>query len=428
MKAWRILPVLFIGCISCRSIEGVDDSALRVYGGEKVARGDERFQAVHELRSVAGSCTGTFITPTKMFTAAHCVENSGDGGIIAINPRTPVPTSVTDQGIRGKPQAEKTFGRPDGYKDFVVLNFASATAAPTLPVCTSEPKEGDPVYMVGYGFDEKGNVGTKKFAEVEITAIDADNSVIIIDGEKSVLPGDSGGPLVSVEGKCVFGIASYMQQFPQGTFRSVYVNLLSNNVKKFLNSGDLSPADGGSDSDNIRLQGFLCSATSDVIRRLEFSNATELSDITSVGPVKRKYEIVGDVLTVYIRGGSLERYKIGNSGGKLVPSRNNADVRHFSCVGASDRNDEPSVSGSDDRLRGKKFKNQEGYSLKFVDETQVSIDESSEYLNYSVSGSTLSIGTSRGASSKYLIENNNGITILISESEPDSPYTCTNCR
>lgn len=229
MRALVKPDVLISVCLafSCVQKKIDADSSTSVFGGKVVESTDVRFAAVYSLGNTSGGCTGTFVTPTRMITAAHCIENKTDGGLLTINPRvSELPMASVPIDVFGMIQMQKVFGTADGFKDVAVLKFRTAQNVKVMPLCASNPQIGQKAYIVGFGLDERGITGVKRVGDVEVSAIVKDQGTLYVESTKvSALPGDSGGPLVSVEGNCIIGIASNLQMFQDGKMRATYVDL-----------------------------------------------------------------------------------------------------------------------------------------------------------------------------------------------------------
>ncbi len=235
------LALCAIFVVSCKA-QNNSDNEVKVVGGTVAQESDSRFRAVNRLDVHGGICTGTFVTPTKMLTAAHCIQNRSQSGISLISPTVvQMPPSVKDQGVVGVAEAQKGFGRPAAYKDVVILSFATTNNTHTLPICNTQATIGEAVYLVGYGFDENHTIGVKRFAEMKVTGLSPDLSIITVEGTKSNAQGDSGGPLISISRSCILGVTSYIEKSSGTYFTSHYVDLSTPLVRAFLDSEGLIP-------------------------------------------------------------------------------------------------------------------------------------------------------------------------------------------
>ena len=193
---------------------------------------DDAFPAVVRLSTTphvgsSGSvCTGTFVSPHALFTAAHCLYNvSGGGAHIAPGVKfyksdaekdTAISTTATRAYATGN--AEDGF---NGIDDFAVLIFPGCVAPAVMGLSPATPATGAVVTIAGFGqtvhvedvnnsgnpvFDGSKHVGRSKVIDsyvpnnfvsvaslIKETAIAAGESATD-NAAPSV--GDSGGPLI----------------------------------------------------------------------------------------------------------------------------------------------------------------------------------------------------------------------------------------
>src|SRR5262249_12827100 len=154
MKKFAFAVMALIVATPACSASHSSSVADAIVGGKAVSENDPRFKAVRQLLGTGGNCTGTFITPNTMLAAGQCLNNATDGDFLGVQPgNLPVPTSTKNLGVVGKAQAERVFGTANGYKDLALLNFGSAVAPATLPLCKERVALPHRVYLVGYGFN-----------------------------------------------------------------------------------------------------------------------------------------------------------------------------------------------------------------------------------------------------------------------------------
>jgi hypothetical protein len=205
------LTALVAGFSGCKRPAGQADSQVKVTNGEDA---EGKHPAVVKLtlltQRARGTCTGTFVDPRIVITAAHCITDvegiSVDG--------------VTASWGHANPLWSKDDLKTSGY-DVAVIGFDRDVASATLPLSTREPRPGEQALIVGYGFTDwakRNDSGVKRQGTTTILELAplGPTRVILSQGwsgnfgapgtEAAVGKGDSGGPLL-LDGKIV-GVAS----------------------------------------------------------------------------------------------------------------------------------------------------------------------------------------------------------------------------
>ena len=260
-----LVSLLFALGISCRTEESTN---LKIVGGKE---DDTSYPAVVYLLinkgGILSNCTGTFISKTRILTAAHCVvdkSNKKDAEIKVFRSAKNLKNDATD-----KPLAKtKSFAVFSGYnrtesiakvghKDVAVLKLTNEVNIATMAVETNPPKAGSKVDMIGYGNtdfkDSKSNLKRNRhIASNNIGVIAPDNSLIGISSSTVSMTtggvglGDSGGP--AIQGGKIIGIVSYISHISLATrsktgndlvsktnpLTSWYVSTSHPEVKKFI--------------------------------------------------------------------------------------------------------------------------------------------------------------------------------------------------
>ena len=215
----------------------------------------------------AATCTGTWISPHQILTAAHCTgEGVSDAsgsvealqmGVIEITDHTllPKPTkmvAVVKAAYRDKRWEKKKGSNP---YDLAILEMAEPKPdePPRQPVRISGTgaKVGDPISIVGYGFNNMTTFGKggDDLKRVGANTIDRKaNGFLTISGtagpgkgdgkDSSAGNGDSGGPMFL--GDALVGVASSGGTTLFGPVESDYVDLHSTTAQEFLAGFDLS--------------------------------------------------------------------------------------------------------------------------------------------------------------------------------------------
>ncbi|MCX5206675.1 serine protease [Streptomyces sp. NBC_00237] len=200
--------------------------AAAIHGGKGTTVVDHPY--VMSLQSAEGEafCGGTLITPTKVLTAGHCVdEGLKPGGLRVVGGRTDLRTG---KGTVAKVASIKIHPKYDVRTlthDAAVVTLAKPMPYKTLPV--AGPKDaalfdsGSPVTALGWGLTATSTPGVRlksaalvlnplakcaPFTEPWETAANKLCGTPAEGTRNSICHGDSGGPLVS--GGKLIGITS----------------------------------------------------------------------------------------------------------------------------------------------------------------------------------------------------------------------------
>lgn len=156
----------------------------------------------------AGYCSGFVIDSAKahVLTAAHC-----DGQKVLVN---------------GTP-SYRMF--KDARKDLMVLRASQVKDSPAIPLADANPKIGDAVASVGFGFAlEKPMV---RISHISITNLDIENlsgPFVMVDA--GFMPGQSGGPVVNEKGQLV----AIVQRGNEGLGIGVGAEVIKDRVGKYF--------------------------------------------------------------------------------------------------------------------------------------------------------------------------------------------------
>jgi secreted trypsin-like serine protease len=188
----------------------------------------------------AAICSGTMITPNKVLTAAHCVENAIEVDVLLGVSSTQLGFVTTTSW-----QIDPNFSRAANgafTDDIAVINVPVSLPLPTVPVLSSSPPQaGQKGVIFGYGTtgasDDFAQLrsGVMKIATVDSSRI----SAVYESSTSNVCSGDSGGPLLLQNGNqlSIAGITSYgdSRNCSVGE-RSVFMNVQSPSIQNFLRS------------------------------------------------------------------------------------------------------------------------------------------------------------------------------------------------
>jgi V8-like Glu-specific endopeptidase len=202
--SWMSILLLFLA--SCGQNEEMTTKAVplelssmqELFNGKTVAETD--YPAVYKI----GGCTGTFVSPSTMITAAHCVST---GGTVTLQRRL---VGVSSVRVVRNPR----YGQL-GLNDTAVVLFPPNTSPYYVDVSKSAVQAGDAVTAVGYGCTNGGGSGGVKRAGTNTISSTANGTISLYrsttapeSGQSVTLcPGDSGGPLF--KDSTLVGVASF---------------------------------------------------------------------------------------------------------------------------------------------------------------------------------------------------------------------------
>ena len=272
IMAWSSAAVLLAFSSACGS--AYESSNLDIVNGRTVESDVEPsvvflYNPASSQDAGGGVCTGTFVKPQIMITAAHCTDYLKTERIEGITEETQDKLAVvawddtvdTDNdpsnGISGGYQVvakSSRIFRPSSVnarnirtvhtEDVAIIFFEDYESPETTNIASSSPRRGERATIVGFGADsikpdrDDDSVGTKRMGTVRLSGI-AD--FISFQGpsytsctdrcgeEVNAGPGDSGGPMF-VDGELVATTSG-------GSFwMTSYVNVNSISTRRFIDA------------------------------------------------------------------------------------------------------------------------------------------------------------------------------------------------
>lgn len=205
-------------------------SGLKITNGIKLQ--PDRLSAV----IFQDGCTGTFVSPTTILTAAHCADKG-----------------FTFKGVRtlSHESMPESLNKPWSFDtDVRLLVFPKAVAPAWIPVSTKSMLGDEDVLIAGFGiYDmiEKKGDGKFRYGTMTLRGFEAKGQLLVSDGlsaeavkgqlgdQSGIGPGDSGGPMFR-DGQLVGIAAAVSGNGVEGQHKSIHVNLTHPKVKAFLDS------------------------------------------------------------------------------------------------------------------------------------------------------------------------------------------------
>ncbi|MFE7129839.1 S1 family peptidase [Streptomyces sp. NPDC057638] len=199
--------------------------ASAVHGGQNTTVTDHPYAMRIVAQDGGHVCGGTLVAPTKVLTAAHCVEGPAARDFKVIGGRTAIKsTQGTVRGVSSVKLHAK-YDRATFAYDAAVITLSGRMPYATLPV--AGPKESAPYALgktaktVGWGMTARDTNATRlksavltvgSLAKCAPFAEPGDSRTLKVCGlpgagtQDSVCRGDSGGPLIA--GGRVIGVVS----------------------------------------------------------------------------------------------------------------------------------------------------------------------------------------------------------------------------
>lgn len=255
---------------ACKHHEG--NSSTKVTNGLEIAKSEAPYVVMLLLDNDV-LCTGAWVSPHKILTAAHCLKGKSDARIV--EPRTlSALFGYKTLAIAKRLVWNKQYQRPDdiahdlGVLDFSGADLSSLAGTSIVSIADKPPKAGDEVTLVGFGnnlIDKQLSMGSLQQSgqgplRAGVNNIDkvlaghfvlrgflsrreAENNNVDAGFDAGAAAGDSGGPVLDASGQVVGVISAgqpVVRDFDQVTaVDSMVVDLTSAAARDFLRSEQL---------------------------------------------------------------------------------------------------------------------------------------------------------------------------------------------
>lgn len=246
---------LFINSFALAAISMACSPESGATSSLKVTNGIEttEYPGVVELDSNGVLCTGSFIAPDIILTAAHCIAMNDGGSADLYKPVKAPALNIESTHIVVHPLYEK--GVPT--HDLARLHFTTRVASTVYQVSKTPAEQSDVVTLVGFGDNQYEDVdenissgaGKKRIGRNFVNVVQ--NGTIYFEGTPSAgAPatgddsasgrGDSGGPLFNSKGEIVGVACQGFYSIQKKKKVSVFVDLTSKASQVFLNNNESS--------------------------------------------------------------------------------------------------------------------------------------------------------------------------------------------
>lgn len=236
----RFLLCVVLVCSFIACSKGIDKDKLPVPSSYSVAE-TNGFSGVVLIQSGGDICTGVFMSPTTVITAAHCLKRTSQ-----------VIVEAGSQRMSGTVVAQVGDGSSEDTFDMAFIRVQNAPQNQEYYSIGKRISAGDTVYMVGYGCNENirntgGGVkrsGTNMVYKISdyievlspVSAPKSHRSLLGPSNRAGSCFGDSGGPMFVYEnGQYVLvGIDHAVVAEDATNQVSVYIDFTRNRVRNYL--------------------------------------------------------------------------------------------------------------------------------------------------------------------------------------------------
>ncbi|XP_038614704.1 transmembrane protease serine 11E-like [Tachyglossus aculeatus] len=233
-------------CGTRRSKANAD--GLRIVGGNPVEDGEWPWQASLQYNGIH-RCGATLINSTWIVSAAHCFRSYADPSRWTVSFGVTVKPGKERRGLK-KIIIHEKYHYPDHNFDISLAELSSpvpysnAVHRVCLPDASYRLKNGDTMYVTGFGAEENDGMSQNTLREVQVRYIDSEicnepqiyNNAIspgmlcagYLEGKRDACQGDSGGPLVKSNARDIWylmGIVSWGDECAQPNKPGVYTRV-----------------------------------------------------------------------------------------------------------------------------------------------------------------------------------------------------------
>jgi secreted trypsin-like serine protease len=248
-----LIALSFVACAEQRQANvALQTNPNGIVGGEEVAEGDWKARTVAMIYGEKEDgqsyiCTGTFIAPKTILTAAHCITSNLATMSVMFGAQ---PFKVLPQDLKIKSvkvhEGYKATAKTDRNDIALIFLAEDLPTGVSLASIGHDLAEKIPSALESYGYGRtEGREDSENFSEdlgtlrkvaIEgkfVTSFADDAKLLELDqsGGHGVCFGDSGGPLLSSKGQ-IIGVAAGVEPNPEDSsdscaFKSFFTNVVS---------------------------------------------------------------------------------------------------------------------------------------------------------------------------------------------------------